>query len=228
MPNRKSSGKMSVKPARQLLFSEALQHSRPVASAPDPQLVDRPTLITGLEQDNTIERIPQEITAVGRRLEGMDSTMSTLAAETKSICLDIASFQSRMTGLEQCVTAMEDHLNTVPERDQELLFLRSKLIDLEDRSHRDNVRFFGFPERIEGPNIQAFLQKIIPTLTSLTFYRPLEFQRAYHRGLKRPDRVLRPDQSSLASCATLRSDSFSRRPAPLVCSVMKTMRSALL
>ncbi|KAJ1209135.1 hypothetical protein NDU88_004513 [Pleurodeles waltl] len=69
----------------------------------------------------------------------MDSTISTLAAETKSTCLDIAGFQSRMSDLEQRVITVEDHLNTVPERDQELLFLRSKLIDLEDRSRRDNT-----------------------------------------------------------------------------------------
>ncbi|KAJ1215648.1 hypothetical protein NDU88_003256 [Pleurodeles waltl] len=55
-----------------------------------------------------------------------------------------------MTGLEQRVTAMEDHLNTVQDQDQELLYLRSKLIDLKERSHRDNVRFFGFPEHIKG------------------------------------------------------------------------------
>ncbi|KAJ1110439.1 hypothetical protein NDU88_007790 [Pleurodeles waltl] len=45
--------------------------------------------------------------AVGRRLEGMDNTMASLTAETKSICLDIAGFQSRMMGLEQRVTMVE-------------------------------------------------------------------------------------------------------------------------
>ncbi|KAJ1132321.1 hypothetical protein NDU88_010645 [Pleurodeles waltl] len=74
------------------------------------------------------------ITCRAQLLEGMDSTISALAAETKSVHLDIAGFQSRMKGLEQRVTTMEDHLNTMPERDQELLFLRSKLIDFEDRS----------------------------------------------------------------------------------------------
>ncbi|KAJ1186522.1 hypothetical protein NDU88_003303 [Pleurodeles waltl] len=122
----------------------------------------------------------------------MDSTISTLATETKSICLNIASFQSRMTGLKQRVTAMEDHLNTVPDRDQELLFLCSKLIDLEDRSRRDNVRFFGFREHIEGPNIQVFPQKILPAVTGLTFDPPLEFQRAHRLGQKRPDGASRP------------------------------------
>ncbi|KAJ1123154.1 hypothetical protein NDU88_001627 [Pleurodeles waltl] len=83
-----------------------------------------------------MDRILQEITAVGCRLEGMDSTISALAAETKSMRLNKAGFQSRFSDLEQRVVAVEDHLNTAPDRDQELLFLHSKLVDLEDRSHR--------------------------------------------------------------------------------------------
>ncbi|KAJ1175400.1 hypothetical protein NDU88_000688 [Pleurodeles waltl] len=90
----------------------------------------------------------------------MNSTISTLAAENKSIRLDIAGFKSRVSGLEQRAAAVEDHLNTIPEWDQELLFLCSKLINLEDRSCRDNVRFFGFPEHIEGTDIQAFIKEI--------------------------------------------------------------------
>ncbi|KAJ1211096.1 hypothetical protein NDU88_006457 [Pleurodeles waltl] len=86
------------------------------------------------ELGTNMDRILQEITAVGHQREGMDSTISTLAAETKSIRLDIAGFQSKVSDLEQRVIAVEDQLNTVPKRDQELLFLCSKLSDLEDRS----------------------------------------------------------------------------------------------
>ncbi|KAJ1157613.1 hypothetical protein NDU88_010318 [Pleurodeles waltl] len=188
----KSTGKTSDKSARQLLFSEDLRHLYPVASAPDPQVTNRPTLVMDTEQDNTKESILQEITAVSRRLDRMDSTISTLATETKSIRSDIASFQSRMIGLEQCITAVEDHLNTVPDREQKLLFLRSKLIDLEDKSSMDNVLFVGFPGRIEGPNIQAFLQKVLPALTGITFDPPLEFQRAHRLGSKRLDGASQP------------------------------------
>ncbi|KAJ1177721.1 hypothetical protein NDU88_002973 [Pleurodeles waltl] len=123
----------------------------------------------------------------------MDSTISTLVAENKSICLDIADFQSRVSDLEQRVIALEDHLHTMPEQGQELLFLRSKLIDLENRSCRDNVCFFGFPEHIEGTDIQAFLKTTLPTLTGLSFDSPLEFQRAHRLGLKQaeePHRLL--------------------------------------
>ncbi|KAJ1151063.1 hypothetical protein NDU88_003850 [Pleurodeles waltl] len=100
------------------------------------------------EQEMTMERILKENTSVGRHIEGMDSAIS-LTAETKSMRLDIANFQSHVTGLEQRVAIMEDHLNTGQDRDQELLYLHSKLVDLEDRSCRNTVCFLGFPKLLE-------------------------------------------------------------------------------
>ncbi|KAJ1182192.1 hypothetical protein NDU88_007386 [Pleurodeles waltl] len=99
---------------------------------------------TSSAPDTTMDRILQEIMAVTRRLEGMDPNISTLMAETKSIQMNIAGFQNRVMDLQHRISVAEDHLNTLTERDQELLFLQSKVIDLEDRSRRDNIRFFGF------------------------------------------------------------------------------------
>ncbi|KAJ1131213.1 hypothetical protein NDU88_009552 [Pleurodeles waltl] len=79
-------------------------------------------------------------------------------------------------------------------RDQELLFLRSKLMDLEDRSRRDNVRFLGFPENIEGEDLHRFLRDPQPRLTGITFEPPLEFQRAHRLGPRRPGTDIRPDR----------------------------------
>ncbi|KAJ1181396.1 hypothetical protein NDU88_006603 [Pleurodeles waltl] len=120
----------------------------------------------------------------------MDRAMASLTAETKSIHMDIASFQTRVLGLEQRVTTVE-----AQDRDQELLFVRSKLTDLEDRSRRDNVRFLGFPENIEGEDIHPFLRETLPKLTGITFDPPLEFQRAHRLGPRRLGTDTRPDRS---------------------------------
>ncbi|KAJ1198513.1 hypothetical protein NDU88_002353 [Pleurodeles waltl] len=74
-----------------------------------------------------MDRILQEISVVGRRLEGMDNAMASLTVETKSIHLDIAGFQSRVLGLEQRVSLVEAHATSSWDRDQELLYLHSKL-----------------------------------------------------------------------------------------------------
>ncbi|KAJ1143905.1 hypothetical protein NDU88_010207 [Pleurodeles waltl] len=122
----------------------------------------------------------------------MDASISSLTLETKSMRSDIAGFQSRVTGLEHRMGTLEAHMTTVQDRDQDLLYLRSKITDLEDRSRRDNIRLFGFPENEEGSDVQAFLGSVLPKLTSLTFDPPLEFQRVHRVGPKRPDGAARP------------------------------------
>ncbi|KAJ1175415.1 hypothetical protein NDU88_000703 [Pleurodeles waltl] len=181
MPGNKPSNKHLGKPARQLLFSEALRQNRAQPSTPQEHMTHQPSDMADAPQGATMDRILQEISAVGHRLEGMDSRMISLTEETKSMRLDIAGFQTRVATLEQRVTAVETQATLTEDRDQELLYLRSKVIDLEDRSRRDNV---CFPEEIEGADAQSFLKKILPQLTGLAFDPPLEFHRAHRLGPK--------------------------------------------
>ncbi|KAJ1124539.1 hypothetical protein NDU88_002990 [Pleurodeles waltl] len=58
----------------------------------------------------------------------MDSTICTLATESKSISLDIAGFQAWVTVLDERMITMEDHLNTTPDHDQEALYLRRHIV----------------------------------------------------------------------------------------------------
>ncbi|KAJ1215455.1 hypothetical protein NDU88_003064 [Pleurodeles waltl] len=120
-------------------------------------------------------------------MEGMNSTISSIVAETKSIRTDIAGFQTGVLGLEQHVTAIEDHINTARYRDQEIICLHSKLIDLDNRSCGDNGHFIGIREQAEGADIQAFLRCTLPNLTGILFNPTLEFQRTRHLGPKRSD-----------------------------------------
>ncbi|KAJ1218866.1 hypothetical protein NDU88_006438 [Pleurodeles waltl] len=185
MPGSKSSNKHLGKPVRQLLFSEALRQNRAPSSAPQEHPINQSCAMADASQGATMDHILQEISAVGRRLEEMDSMMISLTEETKSMCLDIAGFPSRVTTLEQRVTTVETQATLTADRDQELLYLHSKVIDLEDRSRRDNVCFLGFPEEIEVADVQSFLKNALPQLTGLTFDPPLEFQRAHRLGPKR-------------------------------------------
>ncbi|KAJ1123831.1 hypothetical protein NDU88_002298 [Pleurodeles waltl] len=186
MPGGKTASKSSGKPARQVLFSEALQLNKP-ASSPiqSPDMADS-------EQVITMDRILQEITAVRRRLEGMDTAITSLTLETKSMCSEIAGFPTRVSGLEHQMATMEDHVHKAMDKDQELLFLRSKLTDLEDRSQRDNICLFGFPEHVGGTDTFSFLRSVLPKLTQIAFDPPLEFQKAHRLGPKRKDGTSKP------------------------------------
>ncbi|KAJ1114836.1 hypothetical protein NDU88_003066 [Pleurodeles waltl] len=160
MPRGKPGQKPAGKPARQLLFSEALQHKHIVSPTAGPAMAPKPnppsTMADG-DQPATMERILQEITAVSHRIEGMDASISSLTLETKSIRADIAGFHSWVMGLEHRVGTLETHMSTAQDRDQDLSYLRSKVTDLEDRSRRDNIRLLGIPENEEGTDVQVFL-----------------------------------------------------------------------
>ncbi|KAJ1219074.1 hypothetical protein NDU88_006645 [Pleurodeles waltl] len=127
----------------------------------------------------------------------MDNAMVALMAEMRSMRLDIAGFQSQITGLDQRVATVETQVAYWTDGDLKLSHLRSKLTDLEDRSRRNNVRLLGFPEGVEGADILSYLWDILPKLTDITFDPPLEFQRVHRLGPKRQDGNDRPPNYSL-------------------------------
>ncbi|KAJ1202156.1 hypothetical protein NDU88_005957 [Pleurodeles waltl] len=153
MPGNKLNQKSASKPARQLLFSEALQHKRLASTTTNPQTSASPTessTMADKSHPTTMDRILQEMTTVSRRIEGMDTSITSLMPETKSMRAEIASFQSRVTGLEQRMALVKAQTTMSRDRDQDLLSLRSKLTDMEDRSRRDNIRLHGIPENEEA------------------------------------------------------------------------------
>ncbi|KAJ1213483.1 hypothetical protein NDU88_001120 [Pleurodeles waltl] len=79
MPGDKMASKTPGKPVRQLLFSEALRQQKhpPAEDLPPPH-----TSMADDTQGATMDRILQEISAVSRKLEGMDGAMISLTAET--------------------------------------------------------------------------------------------------------------------------------------------------
>ncbi|KAJ1137678.1 hypothetical protein NDU88_004076 [Pleurodeles waltl] len=150
-----------------------------------------PTMMSDKDHSTTMERILQEITTVSRRIEVMDASITSLTLETKSMRSDIAGFQSRVTKMEQRMGSLEAQATASQDQDQDLLYLRSKLTDMEDRNRRDNIRLLGIPKKDEGTDMQAFLSSTLSKLTSLDFYPPLEFQRAHSAGPKRSDKSSR-------------------------------------
>ncbi|KAJ1215728.1 hypothetical protein NDU88_003336 [Pleurodeles waltl] len=176
MPNGKSSGKHS----RQLLFSEAIAQPKTMAAqtappGPTPPPADPSAL-------EATDRILQEIASVGRQLEAMDLKITDLIVASSSICADIASFRETANALDQRLTALEDQVAVLPDQEVELRFLQAKITDLEDRSRRDNVCFFGVPEHKEGSDIKAFLKSLLSDLFGIEFSPPPEFQRVHRIG----------------------------------------------
>ncbi|KAJ1150455.1 hypothetical protein NDU88_003246 [Pleurodeles waltl] len=132
--------------------------------------------------DTAIVCILQDIAAVGRHLEAMDSKIIDLSTGSNSMWADIASFQDKVTDLDHPLTDVKGQLAMLPEWYSELQFLCSKLMDLEDRSPRDQVCFFLMPDCKEGTYVRVFLRELLSDLTGLVFTLTLEFQEAYRIG----------------------------------------------
>ncbi|KAJ1152608.1 hypothetical protein NDU88_005383 [Pleurodeles waltl] len=130
---------------------------------------------TDARSDTATDCILWEIAAVGCRLEAMDSKITDLCTASHLFRSDFASFHDKVTNLDHRLTEVEGQLAVLPERDSELQFLCAKLTDLEDRSQRDNVRFFGILERKEGTDVRAYPRDLLPELTGLAFSLALEF-----------------------------------------------------
>ncbi|KAJ1188507.1 hypothetical protein NDU88_005268 [Pleurodeles waltl] len=71
---------------------------------------------------------------------------TNLTVASSSIRVDIAGFQETANALDKRLTAVEGQVLTLPDQEAELRSLRGKITDLEDKSRRDNMLFFGMPE----------------------------------------------------------------------------------
>ncbi|KAJ1210507.1 hypothetical protein NDU88_005871 [Pleurodeles waltl] len=112
----------------------------------------------------------------------MDLKITDLTLASSSIRADIAGFRETVTNLDQRLSTVEDHVAAIPDQEEELRSLQAKLTDLEDRSRRDNVHFFGIPEQKEESNIKAFLSSLLTDHFSIEFSPPPEFQRVHRIG----------------------------------------------
>ncbi|KAJ1218081.1 hypothetical protein NDU88_005667 [Pleurodeles waltl] len=89
------SGKTTGKSTRQLFFSEGISQPRLKAS-PAITLCPSPTVAyVDTRSDTAMEHILQEIAAVGRHLEAVDSKITDLSTDSKSIRADIAGFHDK-------------------------------------------------------------------------------------------------------------------------------------
>ncbi|KAJ1082144.1 hypothetical protein NDU88_002314 [Pleurodeles waltl] len=111
-------GKPSVKHSNQLLFSETIAQPKAMAAQ---QTLSSPTTVPADHRPlDATDRILQEITAVGRRLEAMDLKIMDLSTASASIRTDIACFSEKVADLDQRLTNVEDHIGMLPEHDAEL------------------------------------------------------------------------------------------------------------
>ncbi|ROL46832.1 LINE-1 type transposase domain-containing protein 1 [Anabarilius grahami] len=106
------------------------------------------------------------------------------------------TLQARMDTMNAKIRVVKQDVNT---HQQEILNLRDKLVEMEDRSRRCNVRLVGLPESAEGENAVQFLQEHLPKwIPSLQGGGKIEIQHA-HRIYGNRDKNEPPSNTHLSA-----------------------------
>lgn len=111
-----------------------------------------------------------------KQIDKTNSVLSCHTEEIKTIRSDTTKLQQRISNTEKTTADCQRVLQT----------LNKKLIELEDRSRRDNLLLFNLKEGLEINSTSAYLTEKIPTwFTKLAAFPP-ELKRCYRLGRPAP------------------------------------------
>ncbi len=140
-------------------------------------------------------------------LEAIHSLKSDFAVRFDGLLQAINGVQCDLKFLTTRVTETEDRVGTEEDNVSELQTQNAKLKtaieslslkidDLENRSRRSNLRLVGLPEKIEGKDMVAFLEKLLPEILGPeNFPGPLVIERAHRIGRFSEDRPDSPPRA---------------------------------
>uniref|UniRef100_A0A3Q3ACX0 L1 transposable element RRM domain-containing protein n=1 Tax=Kryptolebias marmoratus TaxID=37003 RepID=A0A3Q3ACX0_KRYMA len=123
--------------------------------------------------------------AVDVRFIELNSSISNLRAALSDICDRVASTEATAESHGGRISELEkkyDGLAALCSQQQ------AKLEDLEARSHRQNIRIVGIPEKAENGKPLNFIIKLLPQLLGEdNFNRPIEVDRAHRSPTQAKD-----------------------------------------
>ncbi|KAK7886074.1 hypothetical protein WMY93_025695 [Mugilogobius chulae] len=104
---------------------------------------------------------------------------STLDTHEKAI----ADTQKRVSEVEASGMVTKEALLKVLKEQRKL---QEKVVDLESRARRTNIRIYGIPEGVEGDSVITFVKNLLTTELPLPDNMPLQIQRAHRSLAQRP------------------------------------------
>lgn len=146
----------------------AKQATSSAINSPEPTLANILAAIGTLKDDITI------------RFNGVDATLHSVQAS-------LSDHKTRITDLEGAVTDHDTRLADLERYCEELKVsntaMKRKLIDLESRSRRSNIKITGIPEKAENGNPTRFIADLLPKLLGTdSFPNGLKVDRAHRLG----------------------------------------------
>ncbi|KAJ1118751.1 hypothetical protein NDU88_006938 [Pleurodeles waltl] len=88
-----------------------------------------------------------------------------LQGSVRKVAKSCKEIEAKLCSMEDRIVAVEDDMDTLKEqnatRDGQLTDVMWKLEDLENRQRRNNLRFLGIPEGLEGDNMQTYMVTLL-------------------------------------------------------------------
>ncbi|KAJ1209232.1 hypothetical protein NDU88_004610 [Pleurodeles waltl] len=101
------------------------------------------------------------------RIESRRARIATkrLQGTVRKVAKSCTEIEAKLCSMEERIVAVEEDVDTLKEqsaaRDGQLTDVMWKMEDLENRQRRNNLRFLGIPEGLEGSNIQAYMVNLL-------------------------------------------------------------------
>ncbi|KAJ1143149.1 hypothetical protein NDU88_009460 [Pleurodeles waltl] len=101
------------------------------------------------------------------RIESRRARIATkrLQGKVRKVAKSCTEIEAKLCSMEERIVAVEEDVDTVKEqsatRDEQLTDVMWKLEDFENRQRRNNLRFLGIPEGLEGSNIRTYMVNLL-------------------------------------------------------------------
>ncbi|KAJ1109396.1 hypothetical protein NDU88_006757 [Pleurodeles waltl] len=111
---------------------------------------------------NSIKELQTETRIESRRARIATKKLQGSVRKVAKSCMEI---EAKLCSMEDRIVAVEEDMDTLKEqsaaRDGQMTDVMWKMEDLENRQRRNNLRFLGIPEGLEGNNIQAYMVNLL-------------------------------------------------------------------
>lgn len=128
------------------------------------------------------EDFRQSISSFETKFNGVLTTVNEHSERLAILESGEDSREERLKGVEEAVARLRTENNKIT----------NKLIDLESRSRRNNIRVIGIPESIEGPQSTAFCAQILYEVFGGLLDSSVECERAHRSLAPKPPPNQRP------------------------------------
>ncbi|KAJ1141999.1 hypothetical protein NDU88_008327 [Pleurodeles waltl] len=111
---------------------------------------------------NSIKELQTETRIESRRARIATKKVQGSVRKVAKSCMEL---EAKLCSMEDRIVAVEEDMDTLKEqsaaRDGQMTDVMWKMEDLENRQRRNNLRFLGIPEGLEGNNIQAYMVNLL-------------------------------------------------------------------